>query len=101
MTHFLSCVIVLTVTKIVKITPAFVYELFQSCLELSFLRGNRSLNRNRDFKAALFQVASSVGFLSHFSRNVPSMFYKEAKSEESSFGMCPTFIFSLSGSCTR
>ena len=80
MTHFLSCVIVLTVTKIVKIPPAFVYELFQSCLKLSFLRGNRSLNRNRDFKAALFQVASSVGFLSHFSRNFPSMFYKEAKS---------------------
>ena len=80
MTHFLSCVIVLTVTKIARIPPAFVYELFQSCHKLSFLRGNRTLNRNRDFKAALFQVASSVGFLSHFSRNFPSMFYKEAKS---------------------
>ena len=38
------------------------------------------MNSNRDFKAGLFQVASSVGFLSHFSRNFPSMFYEEAKS---------------------
>ena len=38
------------------------------------------MNSNRDFKAALFQVASSVGFLSHFRRNFPSMFYEEAKS---------------------
>ena len=38
------------------------------------------MNSNRDFKAALFQVASSVGFLSHFSRNFPSVFYEEAKS---------------------
>ena len=73
--------LVLTVTKIARIPPAFVYELFQSCHKLSFLRGNHTLNRNRGFKAALFQVASSVGFLSHLSRNFPSMFYKEAKSE--------------------
>ena len=33
----------------------------------------------RIFKAALFQVASSVGFLSHFSQNIPSMFHKETK----------------------
>ena len=38
------------------------------------------MNSNRDFKAALFQVASSVGLLSHFSRNFLSMFYEEAKS---------------------
>ena len=82
MAHFLSCVMVLTVTKIARIPPTFVYELFlfKSSHKLSFLRGNRTVDRNRDFKAALFQVASSVGFLSQFSRNFPSMFYKEAKS---------------------
>ena len=34
---------------------AFVYELFQSCHKSSFLRRNRTVNRNGDFKAALFQ----------------------------------------------
>ena len=38
------------------------------------------MNSNRDFKAALLQVASSVGLLSHFSRNFLFMFYEEAKS---------------------
>ena len=38
------------------------------------------MNINRDFKSALFQVASSVGFLSHFSRNFPFTFYEEAES---------------------
>ena len=38
------------------------------------------MNSNRDFKAGLLQVASFLGFLSHFNRNFPSMFYEEAKS---------------------
>ena len=50
---------------------------------------------NRDFKAALFQVASLVGFLSHFSQNIPSMFTKKQRLKESSIGMCPKFIFSF------
>ena len=59
------------------------------------------MNSNRDFKSALFQVASFVGFLSHFSRNFPSMFYKKQRVDEDSIEMCPTFILSLSGYCER
>ena len=53
----------------------------------------KSNSGNKYFKAALFQVASSVGFLSRFSRKIPSMLNKEVNTGRDRSGMCPTVIF--------
>ena len=53
LTHFLSCIIVLSVSEITRIPPALVYELFQSFHNLSFLGRNCALNSNRNFVPCL------------------------------------------------
>ena len=85
--HFCSCITMLTVAVIARTLPAFAYKLFyglvMSCPfweEIGHWIVTWAPDSNGDFKAALFQVASSVGFLSHFGWSIPSMFNNEVKS---------------------